>query len=427
MTADVETCPAIWGILYRHEPSREIGRRKITIKRPNLVDLKLVEQVVRELNLPEVMAQLDAAEVATLAAVAATAKKQHGDDAGASNALRALLKSRPGELDADIALVAIADYGVNRDILRAFPEMTQSSAMIEAIIEAASQGLLAGWHRYVELNALVVRDLNQARRAFPAVERLTRDFAPTVLIAATARGLGWTPWVKLFAILYDEVELAGETRCTVPERRESDTVETFAMRRAAWDVILPDGSVREVAQLILDLDGALSASGPDVRAVYVQRLRKAIGGDADLRRAAVEALLSRCPPRQHDLALFAATRLVEPDDEALVTALTEHPDREVGYRADRLRHAVFGKSTSEEAWPTPSVSTIARGLFSIGLNPIPSKYPKTWIGDRLVELLIEQTVAGRGGSRRSIQITARKERKDCFEASSPASNLALAT
>ncbi|MCA1288173.1 hypothetical protein [Salipiger bermudensis] len=394
MTADYETCPAIWGFLHNHKPSREFGRRKITIKMPTVVDREQIEKVVGELRCPEVMAQLDAAEVATLATLASVSKRQHGDDAGASDALQALLTSRSGELDADIALAAMTDYGRFREILGVFPEMTQSSAMIEAIIEAASEGSLAGWHHYVELNTLVVRDLNQARRVFPAVERLTGDFAPTVLVAATARGLGWTPWVKLFAILYDEVELAGEIRSAAPERRKSEAEDTFAMRRAAWDVILPDGPVREVARLILDLDGALSASGPDVRAVYVQRLRKAVDGDANLRRAAVEALLSRCPPRQHDLALFAATRLVEGNDEAFVMALIEHPDREVGYRADMVRHAVFDKSASEEAWPAPSVSTIARGLFNIGLNPIPSEYPQTWIGDRLVELLIEQTVAG---------------------------------
>lgn len=394
MTADCKTCPAIWGILYRHKPSRELGRRKITIKKPDLVDLKQIEKVVRELKLPEVMAQLDAAEVATLAAVAAISQNQHGDDAGASNALQALLTSRPSELDAEIALVAITDYGVNRDILKVFPEMTQSAAMIEAIIEAASQGSLAGWHHYVELNALVIRDLNQARRAFLAVEGLTDDLAPTVLVAATARGLGWTPWVKLFAILCDEVELAGETKSVVPDRCKWDTDDTLAMRQAAWDEILSDGPVREVARLILDLDGALSAAGPDVRAVYVQRLRHAIGGDADLRRAAVEALLRRSPRRQQDLALFAATRLVHADDAAFIDELVNHPDREVGYRADMLRLAVFDKSAGDEAWPAPGVSTIAGGLFSIGLSTVPSEHPYTWIGDRLLELLIEQTVAG---------------------------------
>ena len=394
MTADFETCPAIWAVLYRHSPPRKYGRRLIINDKPSSVDLEEIKNVARELQLPEVMAQLDAAEVATLAAAAAEAQKRYGDDAGAASALQAILSSRRGELDADIALVAISGYGLHRDILKVFPEMAKSAAMIEAIIEAASQGSLAGWHRNVNVNAVVIRDLNQARRAFPAVEGLTADLVLTVLIAAMARGLGWTPWVKLFAILCDEVELADETKTAVPEKREWDTDDTLEMRKAAWEKILSDGPVREVARLILDLGGALSSSGPDVRAVYVERLRKAIGDDADLRTAAVEALLSRCPSQQHGLAIFAVTRLVKVDDAAFVEALVDHPDREVGYRADMVRRAVFDTSVGDETWPAPGVSTIAGGLFHIGLSPIQSERPHTWIGDRLLELLIEQTVAG---------------------------------
>ena len=394
MTADFETCPAIWGILYHYRPTRKHGRRAISIERPNSVDLKVIGDVARELQLPEVMAQLDAAEVATLAAAAAISQSRYGDDGGASIALQALLSLRRGELDADIALVAITGFGHNSDILKVFPEIAKSAAMIEAIIEVAPQRSLNGWHRNVDVNALVIRDLNLARRALPAVGGLTEGFVPTVLVTATARGLGWTPWVKLFAILCDEVELADEVKTAVPEKREWETDDTPAMRQAAWKEILSDAPVRKVARLILDLGEALSTAGPDVRAVYVQRLRKAIGDDVDLRRAAVEALLSRSPPQQHDLAIFAATRLVEADDADFVEALVDHPDREVGYRADMVRRAVFDKSAGDEAWPAPGVSTIAGGLFSIGLSPIPSERPHTWIGDRLLELLIEQTVAG---------------------------------
>lgn len=394
MTADFETSPAIHSIVYRYSPTRRPGRRVIRIERPNHIDLEEIKDVARELQAPNVIAQLDAAEVATLAAAAATCRKRFGDDAGASLALQALVKSRPGELDTDIALMAITGHGLNRDILGVFPELAESAHMIEAIIEAASQGELAGWHYYVNVKALVVRELNQARRAFRAVERFTNDLAPTVLVAATARGLGWTPWVKLFAILYDEIELADETKTGIPQKREWDTDDTLAMRQAAWKEILSDAPVREVARLVLDLSRALSISGPDVRAVYVQRLRRAISDNVHLRRAAVEALLSRSPLQQQDLALFAATRLLEADDAAFVETLAHHTDREVGYRADLVRLAVFDKSASEDVWPVPGVSTIAGGLFSIGLSPTPSEHPHTWIGDRLLEQLIEQTVAG---------------------------------
>ncbi|SEL89514.1 hypothetical protein SAMN05444413_12048 [Roseivivax marinus] len=396
MTASFDICPHIFGILNRYEPTHCNGRPAIKIERPCSVNIEYMEEIARELQSDEVMAQLESAEVATLAVVAANCLQRCGDDAGVSIGLQAVLSSRPGELDADIALIAISDFGVNRDILKVFTGMTKSAAMIDAIIEAAllKKAPLAGWLNRFDVNALVIRDKNQARRALPAVEFLKEDLVPTVLVAAMARGLGWTPWVKLFAILYDEVELALEVKSTVPARRQYDNEDTLAMRRAAWENILPDTSVREVARLILDLGGALSSSGPDVRAVYVQRLRNAIGIEPELRRAALEALLSRCPPQQHDLALFAATRFVEADDATFIGALIDHPDREVGYRADMVRHAVFDKSDGDEVWPTPGVSTISGGLFSIRLNPVSSEHSHTWIGDRLIELLIEQTVAG---------------------------------
>ena len=49
----------------------------------------------------------------------------------------------------------------------------------------------------------------------------------------------------------------------------------------------------------------------------------------------------------------------------------------------------------KKIWPAPGVSIIADGLLRIGLDdPIPSEHPYTWIGDRLLELLIEQMVSG---------------------------------
>jgi|GEM_PF-6942692 hypothetical protein len=394
MTADFNISPGIHAMLHRYRPDKRPGKRVITLESPDSFNQEWIEEVARELELPEVTAQLDAGEVAALALAAASARRRFGDDAGTTHALQRLLESRAGDLDADIALVAITGHGQHRDILKTFPDMVESSAMIEAIIEAASQGAMAGLHRYVDMSALMIRDMNQARLALPVSETRRDDLLPTYLVAATARGLGWTRWVKLFAILCDGTELADEMGPPHPEKRNWETDESMGMRREAWSEILPDLPVRQVARLILDLEGVLSTSGPDVRAVYVRRLRTAIGDDDDLRRATVEALLSRSPPRQHDLALFAATRLVEASDKAFVSELVDHPDREVGYLADMVRHAVFGAVAADDTWPAPGVSTITDRLFQIGLMPAATEHPLTWIGDRLLERLIEQTIAG---------------------------------
>ena len=71
MTANLDMCPRIWGILDRFKPTQRNGRRAIKIERPYHVDLGLMKDVARELQYADLMAQLDSAEIATLA-VAAT-------------------------------------------------------------------------------------------------------------------------------------------------------------------------------------------------------------------------------------------------------------------------------------------------------------------------------------------------------------------
>lgn len=394
MTVSFEASPGIHAMLYRYRPTRRPGSRLIRVEQPEAFDRDLIEDVARELELPKVVATLDAGELATLALAAVSARSRFGDDAGTALALQRALLSRNGELNVEIALVAITGHGRHRDILEVFPEMSASPAMIEAIIEAASAGEVAGLGRIIDALDLVIRDVQQARRAIPASRDHANDLLPTYLTAAAVRGLGWTRWVKLFTILYDEAGLADGSNQAGPEERQWETEDSLQIRRDAWREILPDAGVRHVARLIFDLEGPLSASGPDVRAVFVRRLQRAIGGDSDLRRAAVEALLTRCRHQQRDLALFAATQIVEAGDQAFVSELATHPDREVGYAADIVKDAAFGSVAEGDAWPAPSISAIAEGLFKIGLSPAASEVPLTWIGDRLLERLIEQTISG---------------------------------
>ncbi|KQN14091.1 hypothetical protein [Sphingomonas sp. Leaf30] len=393
MPADFDTSPGIHAMLYRYRPSRRPGQRIISLESPDSFDRDLIEAVARELDVPAAAASLDAGEVAALATAADSARRRFGDDAGVSLALQRLLTSRGGALDAEIALVAITGHAHHGGILKTFPGMVGSAAMIEAIIEGAPLGAGAGLHHRIDVNALVIRHLDQARRAIPVAETRWDDLLPTYIVAAMAQGLGWTRWVKLFATLSDNAEIADDTDPSDPETRQWETDDSLRMRREALAEILPDHAVRKVARLVLDLRGVLANSGPDVRLVYLQRLRSAIGDDDDLRRATIEALLSRGPSRERDLVLFASTRLVETGDEAFISELVNHPDRDVGYLADIVRHAVFGAEVGDGAWPTPTVSAIADGLFQIGLMPAATEHPLTWIGDRLLERLIEQTVA----------------------------------
>lgn len=394
MTVNIDASPGIWAILERYRPTRHPGRRAVHVDEPSDFRRELIENVALELENAQVVDGLDGAEFATLASAAASARRRFGDDAGAGEVLRGLVTGRRSDVAMEVAYAAIAGHGRHRAILDLAPELVGSHAMIEALIEGASLKTVSGFERVIDVDLMVIGDIGLARRALAASVERADDFLPTFMVAATARGLGWTPWSKLFAILFDNPELGDADAPVLPPERRYEGEEAAKVRMSTWAAVLPDFHVRRVARLLLDLDDVLSSSGPDVRSVFVERLRQAIGGDADLRRAAVEGLLWRAPNHQRDLALFAASRLVEPDDEGFVGQLASHPDRRVGYAADMVRHAAFGTGVADGGWPTPGVSAIAGGLFQLELMSSTRDAPLTWIGDRLLERLIEQTVAG---------------------------------
>lgn len=393
MAYDSERSPGIWSIMDRFRPQREPGRRFIRISGPSRVSGELMEQVAQELALPEVLEQLDAGEVATLAAAAASAHRRLGHDGGVGAALQRLLAARHGELAADVALAAICDHGQHRDILTVLPGLQDGPELVEAVIEGASTGTMGQLERLVDIDSLAIRDFGQARRALAAAAASSDDILPTYLVAAAARGLGWNAWVRLFALLFDNRELAEGATSHAPGERRHENEISGRLRDQAWRELVPDMAVREVARLLLDLDGTLSSAGPDVRSVFVERLRAAIGGDPELRRSTIEALLWRAPHWQRDLALFAASRLVTLDDDTFLVDLAKHPDRGVGYSADILRHAVFGAVPADDGWSLPGVGVIGTGLLQLDFAPAAGDAPLTWLGDRLLERLIEQTVA----------------------------------
>ena len=397
MTIEFEQSPSIQTILERHRPIRRPGTRVIHLSDPRVLELELAADAARDLADPSVAARLDAGEIATLAVAADITKRERGDDGGLAAAVMRLLAKCDDEVAIEYVLAAISDHGRYRFLLASLPGVVASSSMIAALVEGMQLETLGNLDSMIDVDQLVIRHLDEARRALPLAGGYARDYISTYLVAAMARGMGWTPWVKLFAILFDCRELAAVNAPSVPpERDRYEADKAKRIRKGVWQTILNDDAVRLVARLLLDLEGALAASGPDVRGVYVSRLREAVGDDEELRRAAIEALIWRRADRQRDLALFAATQLTRPEDEQFVRSLDAHPDRGTGYAAAMLVDAVFGVDDRDD-WPLPPVVAIADGLFRLQLDRPSDEEPRTWIGDRLLERLIERTVDGEEG------------------------------
>ena len=397
MPLSFEEFPATWSLLHRLKPERRPGQRVVTLSSEKTVNSETLTKVAAELTSSVALAALNCEEIAVLARVAGAAEAGQ-DKPGASELtmrIRQIVASRWNETAKPLALIALGNlnYSAGRCMLTALPELTPSSEMIDALAESM-EGSLSGLHRTVEVQELVIGSLDQARRILSASVKHRDDYITAYLVAALARGLGWTKWVKLFAVLLDMPELAGDGEVAPPHEKHSyDSGAGIAIRKAVQEAIEDDIPVRQTALLILDLDGALAYAGPDLRRAYLNRLSAAIGDDADLRCSAVEALLSRPLDRQRDLGLYVACALIRPEDERFVVDLIDHPDRRVGYDAQMVHEAVFGSAEEGSVWPRPSLGGIAEGLFQMRLALPPQEQARTWLGDRLLERMIEHTAS----------------------------------
>ena len=393
MPVDNALAPNVHAILYRHQPTRGRGRRIVILDSPTGLDMPEALGAACELRKPEVAASLDAAELATLAAAAALTGDKRGDNYGLGESLREVVRGRPRGVLADIVIAALVAHGRHRDVLTVFPGIVGSPAMIAALTEALPSGHMGDLYAMIDVDELVIREVDEARRVLPAACDHVDDHIPTYLVTAMTRGMGWTPWTKLFAILFDARELAAPDAPELPPTRgRYQRAQASAGRADSWRSIPEGDAARAVARLLLDLEDVDALAEPDTWDAFGDRLLAAIGADVALRQAAVEALLWTRPANRRDLALHAAARLVVAGDEAFLDELVAHPDRDVGYQAQSLRDAVFGRQTSGEPWPRPTVAGIAQGLFQLRLGEIPGDAdPRTWMGDRLLERLIEQT------------------------------------
>lgn len=289
-------------------------------------------------------------------------------------------------------------------VFRTFPKLRCERFLASRL--AASLATPQGYTFRLEevLDELAPETLAEARLLVAAfLERGIRDERglATSLFCALGRGMGWTPWVSLQAILHVRPDYAGlhATFERVGDRsRESQS--TIDRRLEMAREIEAHAKVRDVAGLLLELigqgtewrdDGLLSRPA-ETRAAFVDRLRATIGNDPQVRQAVIEALLWSAGGRAADLAQFAAVALAQPEDRATLLELERHPVRLVQYAARAVRAAKFSERL--EAGTLPPGGSLLQSLVTLDGGAAPADEPaRTWLGDRAVERLIEQTIS----------------------------------
>lgn len=216
------------------------------------------------------------------------------------------------------------------------------------------------------------------------------------------RSLGWTSWTKLFGLLLVFPELADVgAKARRPDERRWEAKEVIQARDFLGRYLVRERSLRVLAARLLELvdevggygEGILSRPA-DTRGAYVAALEEACAEDPELRRAVIEALLWLPPARAADLAQFAAVRLVRPPDSGFVDELRAHPDPLVGYGASAVRTAALGSvGDAPVALPVPPGGFAASLTMLRAIPKEEDEAPRTWLGDRMAERLIERTIA----------------------------------
>lgn len=224
-----------------------------------------------------------------------------------------------------------------------------------------------------------------------------------VLFSAAGRSLGWTPWIKLFAIVLGAPKHAEQPftdrESIDPSKTSTENAEAFAELDRQ---VLKETEIRALAAGLLDLleeDETYSSAGllsrsAETRAAYVAGIADACAHDQNLRLAAIELLLWLPSGRATDFAQFAVTRLVRPADKDFMRDLSGHPQRMVGYGADAVRRAAFGARLERDVSLPSAGGSLMESLAEIGVHfPVNEEQPKTWLGDRIAERLIEKTAS----------------------------------
>lgn len=300
---------------------------------------------------------------------------------------------------------AFAERAVERyqghDLLRHFPRLGRDPAFLIRLAAAIRQR--KGQDRWLIelLSEWSPTDLDEARPLIAAAATSENPSLATALFVSIGRGVGWTPWVSLMAILRARPDYAEPGPLVEPDGDPTkEPRPAIAARLEMASTLEGKLQARTVAGLLLDVlapnsgwaTEGLLARPAETRSAYVDSLKDRIGDDAALRRAAIEALLWWPTGNATDLAQFAAVALAEADDRTFVEELSNHPERLVQYAARAVRAAKFADPLAIEAIPTSGMlveSIVALGAgYEAGDN-----IPRTWLGDRAVERLIEHTIA----------------------------------
>ncbi|MBB4097485.1 hypothetical protein [Sphingomonas kyeonggiensis] len=289
-----------------------------------------------------------------------------------------------------------------RRIFMPFPQLVREDLFINDLARAiASKSIYAG--NLLEVLAKVPIDTqSRARLLVDALDAWLRPPHPDTsivspLFAAIGRGLIWSPWAVLQAILRARPDYAA--RLAVFERAplNADGARAAPYVYELATQIEPRTQERLVAAILLELivpdweqQGVLVRPA-ETRTAYVDRLVEAVGDNAPLRQATIEALLWRAEGRGTDLAHYAATALAQGEDRYTLIELEEHQHRPVQSAARAVRAAKLGDRLSVA--PIPASFGLVQSLAALELRGEATAEPaRTWLGDRAVEELIETTI-----------------------------------
>jgi hypothetical protein len=293
------------------------------------------------------------------------------------------------------------------------PELMNEDEFVERYAHHIVHGGTSPSYAARAFAGLLVRDARSARLLISAAIRFraqanrhsqegeTRALF-LLLWSMIVRSLGWTPWTKLFGLLLVFPEFADPAaRARGPTRNEREPDEVVEARDFLSAGLAGERALRLLAARLLELidegrgygEGILSRP-PDTKGAYVAALDEACAEDPELRRAVIEALLWLPHARAADLAQFAATRLTRASDTAFLDELRAHPDQLVGYAASTVRLAAMGfVGDAPVALPLPPGGLAASLTMLRAIPREEDEAPRTWLGDRMSERLIERTVA----------------------------------
>lgn len=290
-------------------------------------------------------------------------------------------------------------------VFSAFPKLRSEAALFNRLAASIATRQHYAFHLERVLGELAPNTISVARALVAAlVERGNRDrddpALATSLFCTLGRGMGWTAWVSLQAILHVRPDYAGP-HATFERSgdRSKESQETIDHRLEMAQAIEAQIKVREVVGLVLELVGQGAGRGDhgllsrpaETRAAFVDNLSATIGEDPRLRQAVIEALLWAGNGRAADLAQFAAVALARPEDRTALLELERHPVRLVQYAARAIRAAKFGEQLGIGA--LPANGSLIQALVTVDGGVSTDEPARTWLGDRAVERLIEQTIA----------------------------------